>query len=349
MNGPPRFPTLACALLLGASGCGGRSDARAAAELAALRAEVAALRAAAAAAFEAEAADAADAAVGEAPDRAGDAIVVALRVAMVRDVVAGAAERYLARVRLHLRPDVVVRAGDEVRVRAGPINAYAGRWELAVTIRRIDALLEVGRLDLAAGDADRLDLTVPVHIRSATGDALIDFSWNAARLAGVICSDFTVHEPFAGIVLPRTEVLRGHFRLITEDGRVVAQPALRDRIPVRPVPTEESWERIREILREQNRIFNCGLALSPDGVERMLRDLLTRGFRFNLPSSILRPMPLPGSIINEVEVGGRAVAVEVLPEPPHLTRDWLWLQAAVRAVAADDEPIPLGPAPAEPR
>ncbi|CAN5729474.1 hypothetical protein BH23GEM9_BH23GEM9_32690 [soil metagenome] len=338
----PRALLLAVVCLVGA--CGGRDDARAAAELDALRAEVMTLRERAAATFQS------DTAMGALADTDDAAILVALRVSMVRDVLAGAAEAYLDDVRLHLRPNVVVRAGDEVRVRVGPINAYAGRWDLAVTIRRIDAVLQAGRLDLAAVGADRLNITMPVHIRRASGDALIDFNWNAARLAGVVCSDFSVREPFSGIVHPRTETLRGHFELVARDGHIVARPALRERLSVSPMPTEESWERVRAILREQNRIFNCGLALSPDGLEERLRDLLTRGFRFNLPSSILRSIPLPGSIINEVEVGGRLVAVEVLPQPPRLTPEWLWLGAAVRVATGDSAPIPIGtPVTNEPR
>lgn len=313
------------------SSCAGPDEARVAAELDALRAEVASLRAAAAATFEA------DPGLSAPDGSAADEVVVALHVGMVRDVIGSAASRYLNDVRLHIRPDVVVRAGDEVRVRVGPINAYAGRWDLAVTIQRIDAVLQAGRIDLVAVDTDRLDVTVPVDIRGASGDALIDFKWDAARVAGVICGDFAVRETFSSVVQPRTEVLRGHFNLTNEAGRLVARPVLRERLSVRPLPTEESWERIREILREQNRIFNCGLALSPDGMETMLRDLLTRGFRFRLPSSILRPIPLPGSIINEVEVGGRTVATEVVPRPPLLTPDWLWLRASVNAVRLDDE------------
>jgi hypothetical protein len=323
-------------LALAFGGCGRSDDARATAELEALRAEVAGLRAQAAAFLEA------DSLVDGANGGVDAALVVGLRLTMVRDVLAGAAERYLGSVQLHLRPNVVVRTGDEVRIRAGPLDVSAGHWDLAVTIRRIDALLEAGRIDLAASNTDRLDLTVPIHIRNASGNALIDFSWTAARLAGVVCSSFSVNEAFSGVVHPRTETVRGYFELVLDEGQLIARPALLRRISVSPVPTEQSWERIREILREQNSIFNCGLALSPDNVEAMLRDLLTRGFRFSLPDAILRPIPLPGSIGNEVDVHGRAVAFEVLPDPPRLTPEWLWLRATVRSAASDAAPIPIG-------
>jgi hypothetical protein len=266
-------------------------------------------------------------------------IAVGIRTAALEEILSAAASRYLDDVRLHLDLDVVVSAGDEVRVRAGPVNAFAGRWELAVTVRRVDAVLSAESIDLVPADSNRIDLTVAVHIGAATGTALIDFRWDAAPLARVVCGDFRINESFTAFAHPRTDVMHGYIDVVEEEGRLLARPVLRDRIFVSPRPTEESWERLREILREQNRIFNCGLALSPERMETMLRDLLTRGFRFDLPSSVLRPIPLPGSVLNEVEVAGRRVAITVIPDAPRLIDERLWLRARVRPTALDDEVI----------
>ena len=268
-----------------------------------------------------------------------NAIAVGLRVATVRDVLTSTASRYLTGVRLHLRPNVVVAESDTVRVGVGPLRVNAGSWELAVTIQRVEALLSAGSIDVAVGDSNRLDLTVQVHVSEGTGAALIDFRWDAATMTSVVCADFAVHETFTGYVEPRTYRLRGSFLLVTEEGGLVAKPTVRDRIAVSPRPTEASWARVREILGEQNRIFNCGIAMSPSGMETMLRDLLTKGFRFRLPSSLLRAVPLPGTISNEVDVGGRRAAVSIIPDSPELTAGWLWLRAGVRASAYGAAPI----------
>jgi hypothetical protein len=111
------------------------------------------------------------------------------------------------------------------------------------------------------------------------------------------------------------------------------------RILVSPQPTEASWARVREILQEQDRIFNCGLALSAEGMENMLRDLLTRGFRFRLPESILRPVPLPASIADQVEVAGRTAVITLRSAPPMLVGDWIWLRGEVEAVRMGGEAI----------
>jgi hypothetical protein len=266
-------------------------------------------------------------------------IAVGLDVAALQEILSSAAAQYLDEVRLHLRLNAIVRAGDEVRARVGPVKAYAGRWSLVVTVQRVDALLQAGTIDVVAADSNRLDLTIPVHVSDATGGALIDFKWDAATLASVLCKDFAIRERFAGYIRPRTYRLRGHFEIVNEAGRMVAQPAVRDRIWVSPQPTEESWQRVREILRGQDRIFKCGLALSPEKMEAMLSELLTEGFRFSLPESILRPIALPGSVLNEVEVEGRRVRVAVVPAPPRLSGGRLWLRAAVSAAAFDDAPI----------
>jgi hypothetical protein len=312
--------------------CGRHDPATAAAELATLRAEVRELGDSATSRFRED---------GLFPvgDDSVSTLGVGVRVETLREILSGAAAHYLDDVRLHLRLDVLLRAGDDVRVRVGPATVTAGRWDLAVTVQRGDALLRAGVIDVMAGDSNRLDLLVPVHVRNASGRAMIDFTWNARRLASVVCSDFAISEPFNGFVRPHTHNMRGYFVIATEGGRMVARPVLRDRIFVSPQPTEESWHRVREILREQDRIFRCGLALSPERMEEMLRDLLTRGFRFSLPSSILRPVPLPGSVLNEVEVAGRRVALAVTPDVPRITRDRLWLRASVQASALDDTPI----------
>jgi hypothetical protein len=320
-----------CGAVLAAA-CARHDATTAAAELATLRAEVRALADSAALRF-------ADDELFPPGDDSTSTIGVGVRVATLREILSGAAAHYLDDVRLHLRLNAVVRAGDDVRVRFGPATITAGRWDLAVTVQRVDALLRAGAIDVVAGDSNRLDLVVPVNVRGATGRAMIDFTWDARRVTSVVCSDFAISEPFHASVRPHTQTMRGHFVVASEGGRMVARPVLRDRIFFSPQPTEESWERVRQILREQDRIFRCGLALSPERMEEMLRDLMTRGFRFALPAAILRPVPLPGSVLNEVEVAGRRVAVAVTPEVPRIIRDRLWLRASVQASAYDDAPI----------
>lgn len=294
------------------------------ATLATLRAEVASLQLAAAGRLRPD--STMDAILAE-----GEAVVIGLRTQVVRDILSHAAVRYLADVRLHLHEDVVVTEEDDVRVRIGPIRPNVGQWRLVLTIRRIDARMTAESVQLTVSDSNRIDVVVPVHVREGSGDALLDFQWDAAALTSVVCGDFSVSERFSGYVAPRTVTVRGHFVLEMAGDTVVARPVVTERIPVSPQPTEASWERVRAILNEQNNIFNCGLALSPPKLEALLRDLLTRGFRFRFPQSVLRPLPVPASIVNTVAIDGRTIDIAVRPLPPRLTTEWLWLRAAVDA------------------
>jgi hypothetical protein len=299
-----------------------------------LRADVAALRDSAAVRFQA------DSLISTVMADTG-MIAVGLRVATVRDLLSGTAARYLADVRLHLKLNEVVRDSGVVRTGIGPLRVTAGRWDLAVTIQRVEARMNATSINLVVTDSNRIDVSVPISVTPGSGEAQIDFRWDAATLTSVVCGDFEVSEKFSGYVIPRTYRMRGHFSLVTEDGTMIARPVVHDRVPVSPQPTAESWARLRAILNEQNKIFNCGIALSPSSMERMLGDLLTRGFRFRLPTTILRPVQLPASILNQVEVGGRRADITIEADPPRLTSDWLWLTAFVRATAQGEAPIRL--------
>lgn len=301
---------------------GGCRSAEPAPPLEALRAEVAALREQAAGVIQ-------DDTLPGAGRADSGALYVGLATPMLRSVLSEAARAYLQDVRLHVQPDAVARAGDEVRVRAGPIGVTAGRWDLTVRVERVDALLGADSLSVTVADSTRLDVRVPIHVRDATGEVLLDFSWDAARVAGVVCGDFRVRERFSGVVEPHTILVEGFFEIESGPEGTVARPVVSQRIPVSPQPTPASWQRVRAILAEQDKLGNCGLALSPDRVEQQLRRLLTRGFSFPLPSSVLRPVTLPTSLASEVQVAGRRARVRVEPVAPVLSERWLWFGAEV--------------------
>jgi hypothetical protein len=328
------LPLALSACAVAAAACGG-SVPGAEQELIDLRREVAALR-------EQAASGIGDEAPVTVAQEDPDAVLVGLRTTMLRSVLGRAATVYFDDVRLHIRDTVVVTEEDEVRVRIGPVRAYAGRWTLAVSILRIDARLRADTLVLAFDDSSRIGVHLPVRVTDGSGEAMIDFAWDAATVTSVVCGDFAVRERFSGYVEPRTHQVDGAFLLDTGEDQVIARPVMTNRVTVSPQPTAASWARVREILDRQNHIFRCGLALSPPRMEAMLRDLLTRGFQFRLPESILRPLPLPASIGNEVEVAGSRVRVEIRPLTPRFSENWLWLGATVDAAVLSRAPAVVG-------
>lgn len=260
-------------------------------------------------------------------------ILLGLSVPFVERVIHSATRIYLDDVRLHLEPDLVVREEDEVKVKLGPVRITAGRWSLRVTVRRIEVLLRADTLELAVADSDRLHLAVPVQVREGTGRATIDFEWDAATAASVVCRDFQVREDFTGTVAPRVHRVEGSVTFVSEDDRIVARPVQTGRrLLVQPEPTEESWRKVRELLERQNNIFRCGLALDPDKMEELLRGLLRKGFRFRLPESIFQPIPLPASVHESLSLEGKEYLLGVHPVTLRLSPDALWYGVRVEVL-----------------
>lgn len=233
------------------------------------------------------------------------------------------ADGWLDEVELDLRPNAVVEEGDTVRVRVGPVRVTAGDWTLRVTIQRVRASLAAGDPDSGIADG-RLELGLPVQVLGGSGVARVQFSWDARRVVGAVCSDFAVDETLTATVSPTTYRLEGSFDLELEGRDLQIVPDFDQRLEVRPEPTAEAWLRVRELLESQDRIFRCGLALDPEQMEGQLRDLLRAGFRFRLPPAILRPIRLPAGAADRVRVGERDLRAEITPVGLRLAPDWLW-------------------------
>ena len=251
-------------------------------------------------------------------------VIVAIRTELVGDLVRRASSSYLRNVQLHLAPNARVDVGDEVRVKLGIFNVYAGKWRLKANIRRINTSLRVEGISLAAADSNRFEMLVPVEVSQGEGAADIDFFWDSSTIAAAVCSDFEVHDSFAGVVQPKLYEVPGTVRFLANANTVAAIPEFREQIEVRPEPTEESWAKIREMLERQNSIFKCGIAIQPEKMEGLLRGLLRKGFSFRLPESIMKPIPLPAAVRRNVRVGEKTISVAASPSLLHLSPDWLW-------------------------
>ncbi|HJO02359.1 MAG TPA: hypothetical protein QGG47_00135 [Acidobacteriota bacterium] len=207
-----------------------------------------------------------------------------------------------------------------------------------VSINDIQATLRAREPTIAVDSDDRFALHLPAHVERGTGTARISFEWDAATLTSVVCRDFKVDESFSATVNTRDYELDGHFQITPVDGSLVLDPIFPQRLDVQPEPTEESWAHVREILRSQDKMFRCGLALNADNMEAKLREILQKGFRFRLPESVLRPITLPSSVSKTVQLGDHVLAVAASPAGLKLTPQWLWYGIDVELGHEDDEP-----------
>lgn len=342
------WPALALSLASLEAACAGSEDRRAE-----LRVEVDSLRAL----FEQRLVE--DTLVRRLADAEGD-ILIGIRTAFVQDVARWTARAYLDDVELHLRPGVTVEEGDEVEVKIGPIAVNAGDWRVEVTINSVRARLRVDSIALAVADSNSMSALLAVRVSQGRGDADIHFVWDATTLASIVCRDFEMDETFGGVVEPFTYAVRGRYRFEASPEGILAIPAFeRPRLRVSPLPTEESWDRARAMLDEQNDIFRCGLALRPDDMMDRLDRLLRTGFEFELPEVLFQPVRLPARIEDRVEVGPRTVDIRNAPVWLDLSPDAIWYGStlevepgvadgapATGAERAGPDSAPAGPASA---
>ena len=271
-------------------------------------------------------------------------ILLGLRTPFVQGVARWTARRYLDDVALHLTPDVTVEEGGEVKVKIGPLSVNAGEWRVQVTINSVRATLRVDSIGLTVADSNSMSALLIVQVSEGTGDADIHFVWDATTVASIVCRDFEMDESFGGIVEPFTYPVRGRYEFqATPDGILLVPRFERPRLRVSPLPTEESWDRVGQILDEQNDIFRCGLALQPDDMIVRLDRLLRTGFEFELPEVLFQPIRLPARIEDRVEIGPREVEIRNVPVWLHMSPEAIWYGSTLelgRAVAGAGGRIP---------
>lgn len=268
-------------------------------------------------------------------DLEGD-ILLGLSTPFVQDVARWAARGYFNDVELHLRLDETVEEGDEVKVKVGPISIHAGDWRVEVTINSVRARLRADSIGLTVADSNSMSALLIVEVSEARGEADIHFVWDASTVASIVCRDFEMNETFGGIVEPFTYPVEGRYEFEASPDGILAVPRFeRPRLRVSPLPTEESWDRARAILDEQNDIFKCGLALEPQDMMDRLDRLLRIGFEFQLPEVLFQPIRLPARIEDRVDVGARRVEIRNVPVWLEMSPAAIWYGSTLEVGPAD--------------
>ncbi len=258
-------------------------------------------------------------------------VLIGIRTEFVRQIGAWLAGSYLDRVRLHLSPDLVVEHEDDVKVKIGPIGVHAGKWSVRVSFRSIRADLRVGGVRIVGADSNRMHATVSVASEGGAGDVTVDFTWDAAAVPSLVCEDFQVSEELSGTIPADQYRVHGVLRLEALPEGVVTVPDFSESpIRVSPRPTPESWSRIRAILEEAEE--DCG-PLDPDDIVEKLERVFRRGFEFELPESIFRPVRLPAHVRDRVRVADREVEVRARPVGLDVTEGTIWYRTELTASA----------------
>lgn len=254
-----------------------------------------------------------------------DSVDVAVRMGMplLGRLLSESSARYLDSVALHVTSGIDIEEEGDVRASLGPIPIPIGSWRLHLTIERLEATLHGGALEVDAMPGDRLGLRIPVRVSEATGRVRIRFTWDAAAVTGLLCSDFTLDETYDGIAPPSTKELTGYVGFAIGPRGMVADPIQTGKLVVRPIAEEAAWDRVRQELQSRDRTLECGLGMDAEELEGRLRERMRRGFDFELPGSVLQPLVLPAFVEAGTEVGSARYRLEARPRSVRLTRDAL--------------------------
>jgi hypothetical protein len=202
-----------------------------------------------------------------------------------------------------------------------------GTYDLNVVIDEVTGQLETGEATLGFG-SDQITVALPVRVKSGTGDATIDFTWDGKNVSGAVCGDMKIKQKVSGSVKPASYPVSGGLLLTADARQIVASP----RFPVVKVklkvePSAESWAAVQKILDSKEGV--CGFALDKVNIAGVLEGLVGKGFDVRLPTEKIKPMAVPVGIAPTMNVRGKPLTIGVTLGHLAITEHMIWLGADV--------------------
>jgi hypothetical protein len=246
---------------------------------------------------------------------------VGIPTSLLREILQRLAGGVADQVRLELR-GIQTRQTGEVRK-----FVSVGRYDLHVTIDRVEGRLRAGRPALRFG-GDRVTAALPVSIESGKGRATLRFLWDGKNVSGAVCGDLDVRQSVSGRVRPESFLIRGALDLEATEERIVATPRFpptRVRLHIEPSPA--SWRAVARILDAKKGA--CAFVLDRIDVLALLRGLLEKGIPVRLPTEKVPRFAIPIQLEPTIAVRGRPVRLAIRVGRLAITRHELWLGASV--------------------
>ena len=208
-----------------------------------------------------------------------------------------------------------------------------GTYDLNVVIDEVTGRLETGEATLGFG-GDQITVALPVKVKSGTGDATIDFTWDGKNVSGAVCGDMKIKQKVSGSVKPASYPVSGGLLLTADARQILASP----RFPVVKVklkvePSAESWAAVQKILDGKEGV--CGFALDKVNIAGVLEGLVGKGFDVRLPTEKIKPMAVPVGIAPTMNVRGKPLTIGVTLGHLAITEHMIWLGADVALGEAD--------------
>ena len=220
-----------------------------------------------------------------------------------------------------------------------------GTYDLNVVIDEVTGRLETGEATLGFG-GDQITVALPVKVKSGTGDATIDFTWDGKNVSGAVCGDMEITQDVSGGVKPASYPVSGSLILTATAKEILAQPKFPlIKINLKVAPSDESWGAVQKILDDKEGV--CGYVVDKVNILKIVEGLINKGFNVRLPTEKIKPMAVPVGIEPSMKVQGRQVDLAIKLGELAITNDMIWLGANVHvdvgeagSAAASSSPSP---------
>lgn len=265
-------------------------------------------------------------------------VVVAIRASLIEELAGNIAKRYLDNVKVDLE-EVHAKSSGEVRRKTFLGKVKVGSWSVSVVLGDLVGDLRAGTPKVSLRAPNMIDLEIPVNVQESFGDATLDFGWDSAGLANMVCKDFELSRGIRGRVLPQKHVINGAMRLANSGTSLTATPIFPNRkVILRLDLTPASWTIVGDALRSQDTSGTCGTFMNPEQGVTFLKGLAAKGVTVNLPESIFRTVRLPASLNQEVTVNRRVLSLQVQGESLRIEAKTLWSSASIQVQVAAKTP-----------
>ncbi len=274
-------------------------------------------------------------------------VVVGIRTKLIERVIQEVGFHYLDKIELDLAPNVHINHTQELAKKTFLGKVKGGTLSVNINILNIKAMILARPPAVEFAGANRVSLRVPVRVDKGEGAAEFHFTWDSAGLANLVCKDFEFHDRLRGTILPASYSVAGHFVLSATSRAVVASPRFADqKFRLRLDLTPESWAKVQRAIEAQDSFGKCGVAIDPSKIMEKLRGLGQKGFEVRIPRSLVRPVNLPASVEEQLNVQDHAVALSVKPGVLGLDKDALVFSSSVSTSLAAMAIPPQGRKPA---
>jgi len=253
-----------------------------------------------------------------------DLVIVTPR-AVLSELAYRMARRYRAGAHVDFRPGIHEIVDEPIKIKVLGAKVTAGKIHLDIRVGHLAGMLDTpGEPTVRFRPPDGLDISLPIRIRSAGGQATFYAKWDPSAVASVVCRGFETRQTLVGIVRPLTHDAHATIRFTLAGNAILGRPVVRrDQLRLSFDFDQASWKRVRQVFEEQDKAGRCGIAMNPDEMVEKIRKVGEKGVNIRLPADLLPDFELPVSFADVYEQEQVRVAVvafrpELLVRPEYL-------------------------------